>query len=432
MGRRVLITLRLLELTRLEQWVFAVPIGLGILAYGVFVLGLLGLLQAWALALWIAFVGLLTWREVMLAVSEVRAGLRDSPNVWRRTSRGERALLLALGVLLALTLLHTLTPPWDADSLLYHLQGPRLFLQAGRVQHLPENWLTSYPFLVQMLYALGLSFGSDSFARVMNLVFAVLLSLTTFALARRLLDRLHAFVAVAVLIGIPIMPIWAGLAYVDMAWAVYTLLGIYAVLLWRNDRGRGWLIMAGISLGFADEHKVLRAKYGWTPRTMDRLEWLTTVVGGRGSIDGLMYGGTALLIAAPWFVKNWLWTGSPLYPILLASNDPLAGQVRLWTQYMNSFGTGRGWLDYVLLPLNLYARYVRFGTFLGNIEIANPLYLLLVVYPWTTRPRQLNVIIGLAAAQFVVWAASVQQTRYLLPLFPLLSILTSVVSGGWH
>ena len=72
-GRRVLAALRLLDLTRLEQWAFAAPIGLGILAYGVFVLGLLGLLQAWALALWIAIAGLLTRREVRLALSDVGA-----------------------------------------------------------------------------------------------------------------------------------------------------------------------------------------------------------------------------------------------------------------------------------------------------------------------------------------------------------------------
>jgi hypothetical protein len=122
-----------------------------------------------------------------------------------------------------------------------------------------------------------------------------------------------------------------------------------------------------------------------------------------------------------------VWTGSPLYPILLASSDPLAGQVRLWTQYMYSFGAGRNLLDYVLLPLNVYVHYTRFGTFLGSIEIPSPLFLLLVIYPWTPRSRQLNTLFGLVAAQFVIWAVSVQQTRYLLPLFPLLSILTSLV-----
>jgi hypothetical protein len=425
LGRRVVRWLQL-PLVGLELMVFSVPLGLGVIAYGVLALGLVGFLQAWALALWVIVVGVIGLHESVAVLRDLRAWLSTRRSAWRTTIRWQKTLLIILVVLLVLTLFQALTPPWDYDSLLYHLQGPRLFLQAGRIQNLPENWLTSYPLTVQMLFLLGLRFESDSFAKVINLAYGVLLSLMTYALARRYLDRTHAFVAITVLIGIPIGPIWGSLAYIDMAWATSILLGIYAVMRWRDDRRRRWLIIAGLGLGLAAGTKYFAlgtaAIIGlWIISNDVRRGWKILLT------DALTYGIVAGLIAAPWYVKSWLWTGSPLYPIVFAGTDRIAQQARLWTAYMNDYGAGRSVIDYLLLPLNLYTHYYRFGTFLGNIEIPSPLYLLLVLYPWTPRPKVLKGLIGITFLSFVVWAFGAQQTRFLLPLFPLFSILVSVV-----
>jgi hypothetical protein len=425
LGRRMIRWLQL-PLHGLELTVFSVPLGLGAIAYGVLALGLAGFLQVWALALWLVAVGVIGLRDLATALQDMRVWLSTCRSTWRRTARWQQVLLIIFAVLLILTLFQALTPPWDYDSLLYHLQGPRLFLQAGRIQNLPENWLTSYPFTVQMLFLIGLRFESDSFAKVINMSYGVLLSLMTYALARRYLSQTHAFVATAVLIGIPIGPIWGSLAYIDMAWATSILLGIYAVMLWRDDRRRRWLIVAGLGLGLAAGTKYFAlgtaAIIGlWVIWNDVRRGWKILLT------DALTYGIVAGLVAAPWYVKSWLWTGSPLYPIVFAGTDRIAQQARLWTAYMGDYGVGRSLIDYLLLPLNLYLRYYRFGTFLGNIEIPSPLYLLLVLYPWTPRPKVLNGLIGVAALSFVLWAMGAQQTRFLLPLFPLLSILVSVV-----
>lgn len=424
-GRQIMRWLRL-PLAGLELTVFSLPLGFGVIAYGVLALGLLGLLQVWALIAWLLAVGVLGWREIATLIRDMPTWLNSRRVAWSRTARWQKLLLIIFVVLLILTLFQALTPPWDYDSLLYHLQGPRLFLQAGRIQNLPENWLTSYPFTVQMLFLLGLRFGSDSFAKVINLIYGVLLCLMTYALARRYLDQTHAFVAVAVLIGIPIGPIWGSLAYVDMAWATYVLVGIYAIMLWRDDRQRRWLILVGLGLGWAAGTKYFALGTAgiiglWVMWNDVRRGWKVLLP------DALTYGLTVGLIAAPWYVKNWIWTGSPLYPIVFAGTDRIAQQARLWTSYMGDYGAGRALVDYLLLPLNLYARFYRFGTFLGNIEIPSPLYLLLVLYPFTPRPKVLNGLVGVAGLSFVLWAFSTQQTRFLLPLFPLLSILVSVV-----
>jgi len=117
--------------------------------------------------------------------------------------RWQRIGLLLAGSILALTLLECLTPPWEYDGLMYHLQGPRLFLQAGRIELLPDNWQANGPATTDMLFTLGLSFGSDTFAKLVHLTYAVLLIAATFAFGQRYLKPHGGWLASAILLGIP-------------------------------------------------------------------------------------------------------------------------------------------------------------------------------------------------------------------------------------
>jgi len=94
---------------------------------------------------------------------------------------------------------------------------------------------------------------------------------------------------------------------------------------------------------------------------------------------------------------------------------------------MNGFGAGKSLLDYLFLPVHLYTQYQRFGTFLGSIEIPSFLFPLILFYPLTRKSSYTNGLLGWVGLRFVVWALGTQQTRYLLPLFPALSLLTAYV-----
>jgi hypothetical protein len=228
-GRKVQRWLKLEGETRLEQAVFGLAIGLGVLAYGVLALGLVGSLRPWTILLWVVLAGVWALREWTQIVGALMGWVGTRPGGWRRLGLGKGLVLIVGGLIFALTLFQALAPPWDYDGLMYHLQGPKLFLQAGRILPLPDNWQANGPFTVEMLYAIGMAFGSDTFARLMHLTYAVLLVLGTFAFGQRRLKTVGGWVTAAILIGIPIFPFWASLAYADIAWALYEFLGLYAL-----------------------------------------------------------------------------------------------------------------------------------------------------------------------------------------------------------
>jgi hypothetical protein len=424
LGWKVQRWLRLGGLTRLERAVFALPIGLGILAYGVLALGFVGVLRPWALLLWLAAVGCWTRREWGAIVDWAFCGLPRRLRALVDLPLGEKLLLVLGGGVLVFVLSQSLSPPYGYDSLMYHLQAPRLFLSAGRVYLLPDIWQSNGPFTIEMLFTLGLAFGSDTFARLVHVLYAVCLILVAYGLGRRFVGREGGWVAAMLVLGVPILPFWACLAYADLAWALYESLALYALLVWQKRRRRGWLLLAGLAMGWALGSKYLALGGGlvlglWVVWESRRLGWRKLLV------QCVSFGLPAALVALPWYLKNWLLGGNPVYPFYFGGSEWDMERLDLLMAHLDSFGVGRSFLDYVLLPWNLYARSGSFGVFGTIIEIPGLLFPLVLLYPLARRYAKMDQVVVLVLLRFVLWSLGSQQTRFLLPLFPALGLLAA-------
>ena len=139
-GLKIIRWLRVLPLSYLETIVFVVPIGLGVFSYGILALGLLGLLEAQYLILWFAILFIWSSREWWELASTGTNKLREAFRTIKRINIGKKLLLLSFLLIFILTVFQALTPPWDYDGLMYHLQGPRLFLDSGKILPLPDTW----------------------------------------------------------------------------------------------------------------------------------------------------------------------------------------------------------------------------------------------------------------------------------------------------
>lgn len=140
LGRQVLARFTLPELTSLERWLLALPLGWGILAYGVLVLGLAGWLRPVSLLLWLSLAAVWTWREWSAELGKIPARITAAVSAFRRWGLDGKALAVMGGGMLALALFQALAPPWDYDGLMYHLAAPQRFLAAGRIYFLPDLW----------------------------------------------------------------------------------------------------------------------------------------------------------------------------------------------------------------------------------------------------------------------------------------------------
>ncbi len=428
-GLKIIRWLRVIPGSYLEMLAFAIPAGLGAFSYSIFALGLLGLLEPpyFLLLFLVAIVGASRegWELALSGAARLRAGLRN----WPRINLGQKLLLIGFLLFFILTLLQALTPPWDYDGLMYHLQGPRMFLASGKIIPLPDIWQANAPFTIEMLYMFGLRFQSDTFAKLLHMSYGIALVIATFAFGKRIAGWQGGWLAATILVAIPILPIWAAQAYADMAWAVYEFLGVYAWFLWLKSDRRAWLALSAIAVGLALGSKFLGLGIWGTLGLA--VVWGSRRQGWKRIFqNAAMFLGIALLIGSPWYLKNWLWTGNPIYPLYFGGLDWPAERVQLLMNYLGSFGVGHQLVDYLLLPLSIYIQYERFTTFLGSIEVLSFLYPLLVLYPFIRHKKAIHILGVIVLIRLVLWALASQQIRFLLPVFPGLSLLTASVLLG--
>ena len=304
LGGKLLNRLKLEALTSLERAVFGIALGLAVVAYGLLCLGLVGLLRPLAIFLWLLFIATWSWPEWREIADRIPAWLRERYQAWRKARFWQKLLFVTMSLILMFAMLQALSPPIDPDGLIDHLQAPKIFLQAERLYPTPEFVFGNYPFTIELLFAGGMAFGADTFAKLIHLTYAVLLVLGTFALGRRYLPSGGDWVAAAILVGMPIFPVWAGLAYIDMGWTLYEFLSLFAILLWAERHQQRWLILSGMMMGLALGSKYIA--FAGAAAVGLWILWHTRSNGWRTLLgSAALFGGVALFVASPWLIKNW-------------------------------------------------------------------------------------------------------------------------------
>ena len=336
-------------------------------------------------------------------------------------------ILVLLGIsILILTIFEALTPPWDYDSQLYHLEVPRKFFANSIIAPQPEDWLAFFPLTVEMLYTMGLGLGSDVLSKLIHLTFSIVLVLSTYSFGKRFLGNRATWLAMGVLLGIPVLPIWASWAYIDFGYAAFLCMSAYAAITWSKTNQTPWLLVAGILMGFG-----LGTKYmalGAAASVGLLVLWFSRLKGWRAVLaNESIFGGIAFIIGGPWYIKNLLWTGNPIFPLLGGPQSWSPIHMDIWMNFVRGFGTGKTLRDYLLLPINLYINQKRFATGPGNIDLPSLLFPLALLYPFSKRNKVLNALAFLIVAQFIFWALGSQVNRYLLPIFPFLSLITGSI-----
>jgi hypothetical protein len=138
-----------------------------------------------------------------------------------------------------------------------------------------------------------------------------------------------------------------------------------------------------------------------------------------------------MLFGAPFYLKNWIMAGNPLYPFMFGifgGRDWDPELARLFDRLFTYMGMGRGWLDYLLLPWNvsINARMDSplFGGYMG------PLFLLVLPFLAGLRHRTdlaTRVFLIFCTFNFLFWATTSQNIRYLAPLLALMSVTTGTI-----
>jgi len=299
----------------------AIQAGLG---WGLIGLAMVGLGMAggyYPAVLWPAMlVGLAAlWRDVRGWLADVRAAWAALwlPDRMARLAGGFVVFTFVLGVLRALS------PPLMWDALAYHLTLPRLYAALHGLRLDMDILYSGMPQITELLYTVAVLLRGDVAAQTLGYLFGVVLALGLAGHAGELLGARLAPVALAILFSAQAISSSLAWAYSDMLLMLMALALLIALRQWRKSGERRWLWLAGVFLGLAGGCKytglhVAAAGVGavafvsWGRPGETWRARLTRFVAAL-----LPLGGVALLTFAPWLIKNWAITGSPVYPLFI-------------------------------------------------------------------------------------------------------------------
>lgn len=290
------------DLTVLQLAVFSFTLGVGVLGWLLFFLGIYGWSESFG------FLAVLLTGVMGLGVFRASNKSLIAPN-HESFTRLENALLLVLAVFLLLDLPEGLAPPGDGDTLAYHFAMVKQFLVAGRLEFVPRALDGAAPLLVQMTYLPVLALGGEKALTLWTMVSGWAVGAVLYVMCREHLGRPWSMAVALVFMTTPAMVYGSGSGQVEARNALFVMLGAFAVGRTMDRHDIRYLILAGLCAGFfmGGKYTGLLFATACGVTLLAHRQWLR-----RGAIFSI----AALAIGWQWYSWNWLHTGDPVFPML--------------------------------------------------------------------------------------------------------------------
>lgn len=368
-------------------------------------------------------------RSVLVAVALVGAALalpflpgelRSVRAAWRDAGTLRRPLI-AIGLLLLLDVVLASAPPTSGDAIAYHLSAPKEWLHSGRIFPVWWDWNTFQPFSTELHQALGQALWNGRAAMVVTALLGAFSVCCVYGLTRELAGRSAAVVAALVWVAQG-MFVWESTGgFVELVLAGFVALAAWHLAVLRRSGRINDALWAGLAAGVAAGTKY----HGLIFVGAFALVVVLVTHGRRGPALALFAAGAA--VALPWYVRNWIVTGNPLYPFaagVFGGKYLDAGSRYDLNQSLSGYGLPGIWrLPFFPLEFLLHTgRYERGYSFSPALFVLAPVGI--VIGGRTARLLGLGILVYL-----VVWWETMHQiTRYLLLVLPFAAVLAGAAA----
>jgi len=361
--------------------------------------------------------------------------------------------LVAIAVALVFAFVSVLAPSDMAewDSLAYHLAVPKIWLQAGHIVPITFIHQSNFPLAVDNLYIWGLLWGAEAGAKAFTLAFQIYGILAVFGLARQAYGEIAGWWAALAWSTIPAVMWLSGTAYIDIQNGLYAGLGILFAAMLIRELAAPYAWLSGIMLGLAAGSKytgfetlfAVAAVIVVASLMTAKLQTPNSKLQAPKSL--VVVSGLALLIASPWYIKNVVWTGNPVYPFFykeFGGKHWSQWQTDIYNAEQQSFGVGRETppsspiepqrIGHAILGLAYQpGRYVNPGETAGQGFPVGAIGFVVVgsLLVWLISGRATRFegsVLGMVLISFAMWFVLSEQSRYIIAL----GVPLSVLAGG--
>jgi 4-amino-4-deoxy-L-arabinose transferase-like glycosyltransferase len=407
-------------LNRIETIVFSFALGMGFISFLVFSLGLLHILFLKWVLLILTLATLISLKNVYLFIKANRSPFFDFKYIYSSKLRMFLAALVSVSLLM--TLIGAVAPAKGNDALVYHLSDAKYFAQHHLVTFIPYTNSSIYPYFMEMLFTLAMLFDNPVLAKLFHFSMAFIGSLAIYSFGRRYINMEVAFLAAAIFFLTPGVFTQATYAYNDIAWAFYSFMSFYAILLRDSSSERRLLLFAGVMCGIAADTKYVGLI---TPVAIGLILIIKGFLHKENFKDLIksftLFTITVIVVIFPYYIRPYWYTGNPLYPFYVR----YIGENGWYRP--SGFGMDKNLTNFIFSPWSL--TFYPGKIFGGNESQLSPIYLafLPVLLFLRKRGRPILLISIFAGIFYFFWFFKFPAVRYILPIIPFLALLCGYV-----
>ena len=347
-----------------------------------------------------------------------------------------------LGFLLSEILLN-LTPPISRDAIIHHLAIPKLWLAHGGFYEITWADFSYYPMNINLLYLLPLYFNNDIVPKFIHFTFGLGTGLLVYYYIKNRLGKNWGLLGFLIFFSTPVIARLSTTAYIDLGMVFFATASILSFIRWRdgNYKDTKWFALSAVCMGLALGTKY-NALIAWLfLNSMMVFYYSKDTKKGLPALGyGIAFFAIALLVVSPWFIKNNILTGNPIYPLFDgffkaiyhgdSSSSGLAITAKSnWTANIfqrREIVYGESFLETLFIPIRMFFQG-KDGSGQYFDGVLNPILIIMLPFAFMTKALNRDKIFFLLFSVFFLFMAyflTVIRIRYILLVVPFLAILS--------
>jgi len=230
-------------------------------------------------------------------------------------------LLVILASLIVSVIILSCVPPVSKDALIHHLTVPKLYLKHGGIYEIPFMPFSYYPMNLDLLFMIPLYFGNDIVPKFIHFSFALLTAWLIFGYLKSRTNAIYALLGAVFFLSIPIIVKLSITAYIDLGVIFFSTASLLLLLKWIESRFRPrFLIISAVFCGLATGTKYnglvsLFLLTVFVPFLYSRYSQGIKPGFLKAAGYGVLFLFVALVFFSPWMIRDYFWTGNPIFPL---------------------------------------------------------------------------------------------------------------------
>ncbi|MCK5706930.1 MAG: glycosyltransferase family 39 protein [Candidatus Aureabacteria bacterium] len=345
-------------------------------------------------------------------------------------------LIFLILTTIIITFIASSYPPYFSDEIGYHLLNPKRFIEQKSIAIDIENPYTVFPISIELLYTYIMFLFGDQIPKLFHCFLNILSVILIYKIARKEFSQKAAITSACIFSITPVIAFYSSTAFITSGIIVFFLASFNFLFdyLQKGETKDLLSLSACVFFLLTSHHSTImfvlsyilciillskRAKQKVLPSAKKLILIIFLFV----------------LIALPFYLRNFILTGDPVYPVLASAlkidNWNSLVDYTITKQFYFSKGYGRSIKDLLLLPFHLTFDYKSFST-LDHAVGFGPLFLILLplLIVEYRKKRSLLFTLSVIIIPFctLFWFIFMPHFgRFLFPVIALLSIPLGVI-----